>query len=375
LLALVIAATALARSRRLALLAVISFVACLSRPDAILPCFIATVCMSLIETPTRHGLRQLLTFYILPLAVLMLAYLGWKQWYFGSIVPLPALQKLSPWRLYGRPDLVRWILNEVTGFLGYVSPLLTASLIAVLLRPRQQPALVWSALAAVAVFELYLLCVIPVMGFQWRFAFPLLGLIVVAAVASVVPLVAAAIASATHRRLAGMAAAAVLALLIASQVSQFHDMRLNAIKDRDDAAWGTAYGEALAGIDGIKISWTESGGIPYFSRANFLDVAGLNDKYIAYHRFDHDFDSEYLNYLESVGLPDVYIEVPCEYAYGLMSHQPKLAAAYLAVPAAGSHVFYVRRDSPQRSLITERLNAVTARLHDTREAPSCTTGP
>lgn len=371
LLALVIAATGLARAWRLVLLAAVSFVACLSRPDAIVPCFVATVSASLIEAPTRRGIRQLASFYIVPLALLMLAYLGWKQWYFGSIIPLPAFQKLSPLQLYGRADLVRWVLEDITGFLGYVSPLVTASLIAVLLRPRQQPPLVWAVFAAVAVFELYLLCVIPVMGFQWRFAFPLLGLIAVAAIASVIPLIAAATVAATDRRLAAVAATAVMVLLIASPIAQFHEMRVLGIAKREGVAWARAYGEALSGIDGIKVAWTESGGIPYFSRAPFLDLAGLNDKYIAYHRFDADFEAEYPSYLDSVGLPDVYVRVPCGYPYALMSHQPKLAAAYQSVPA-GSHLFYVRRDSPARELIVERLNAVTAHRHDGAEEAACT---
>ena len=59
------------------------------------------------------------------------------------------------------------------------------------------------------------------------------------------------------------------------------------------------------------------------------------------------------------GLPDVYIDAFPEYDYALMARQPAIASRYDPPIGIGIYQVYVKRDSPVRAALSERMRQVS----------------
>ncbi len=340
---------------RLLALAALSFVALLTRADAILPIVVGTAVIALPAGLKRADLMRAALWYAAPLALLIAAYLAWKLATFGAVLPLPAYMKLGPERITRTGRLARWVFNAQSGFVSHVAPLLLAIAVGVLVRPRSQKPVVWAGLAAAGAFFLYMFGVVPVMGFEWRFKAPLMAPLAVAAVAALIPAIDHAVAEASRSAVAKLAAAALIAIMIGANVGTFYVVKM-AVADAPLRPY-IALGRALASLPGLSIAYSEAGAIPYYSGARFLDVAGLNDAFIARNRFRPDFDRTFRTYvLDRYGLPDVWIDPPDEYGYARLARQPDLARHYVRVEAP-PFALYMRRDSPLRDAILDRIAA------------------
>jgi arabinofuranosyltransferase len=339
--------------RRLPWLAGVTFLAFLSRPDALLLGVVGTILVCLVQSNGRRTLRHLALRFMTPIGLAILVYSVAKLLYFGSVVPLPAYMKVRPLAIYTNVASVHFVLGEELAFIAATAPLLLITIAPILLKPCATDTLVWAIVGVTIVFMSYLLLVLPVMSLESRFYCPLLGLLAVSCSIGVARFVTFEEFAPT--RLHGRCAALILVSIVAaSELGTWNVVKRSVASARP--LCNEAIGRAFESFEGISIAGSESGAIPYFSNGRFLDLGGLNDAFIARNRFKPDIVWRFRDYLEGTyGLPDVYLDPFPEYYYASMANQPEIAASYEAPVKVASYAIYVRKDALGRTALVRRL--------------------
>jgi arabinofuranosyltransferase len=282
-----------ARTDRLAAAGLALLVALGLRPEAL---FLA-VLLSVVALPAdvragrwrRHLATLSLTFW-LPLGL----YLAWKWWYFGALVPNPALIKMGGSGLVV-PDGVVAVLEF---FEAHVKLLPWALLALFAARRAEAPRLL--AALMLAAYAAFYLRVDPLMNIHGRFLFPAAPFLFELARPAFVW---------AHERWLGLRRLPLLRLVavpVAFVVAVLPQPEedLQAVKRALRKEWaiapeptltsrpghsghirkvGLALG-AFPGVERLTIASVDAGVLAYCSRARHVDIAGLNDRVIARER-------------------------------------------------------------------------------------------
>ncbi len=261
--------------------------AVLTRPDSILPGAIIAAAAGTALFRRRASWRHWLLL-LLPGALLVLPWLGWKLAYYGSLLPNSFHAKVGP-RL---PLLVNGLLYVLRFLHWYlIWPFLVLGTVGLLARRRQSRPLVWPLAAATGAWFGY---VVLVGGdfMEFRFLVPVVAFLMVL----LAWLVHEGVGRALLRRPLLAALPALVVLVAASALhahrfrTQTRDMTLDSIHrladfygvypDRDWTAIGSRLRTELAGVP-VTLALDPVGAIPYYSGIRTVDLLGLNDPAIA----------------------------------------------------------------------------------------------
>ncbi len=344
-------------------LAALTLLLALARPDAALLGVAAAVARLLaLPQPGNPGFRARLTgagarTYFGALLALGLAFCAWKALTFGRILPLPMYLKFGGSRpIYRDPHLLFAVWGHFLTMLTYAA--LPLGLIMVYLTRAERVGWRFTvSLAASTVYGFYFLSVLPIVSPEWRYYFP--SVVVWTVLACIAAVKLSEVPALSTR---GRAAWLVLAgLLIFCNVGRFNRVR------EDQAAMYQTYapmgelGRALEPLAGERpvAAVTEAGQFPYYSRWRIFDVMGLNDAWVATHRFRHpaELREGFWSYCErQYGLPDLFMPLNPECDYALPERNPSILAQYdaLELRRLGFRV-YVRKQSRLRGSLDRIL--------------------
>jgi hypothetical protein len=263
-----LAALAAYGRERYAWTAVACALAVLARPDGALVALVVSAHYLAARRPAR--LRDAPWPAALLFVVLLLPWLFFSQWQFGSVLPatLFAKQQQGIMAISERfaPGLLRAARNYTTPFPHLLAaPLAALGLVAFVLQARALiPLFLWTA-AYVAAYSL-----LGVTSYFWYYA----PLIPAAAVAVGLGLDAIMNAASRRPRAATLICAALLALIVAGQVANAYQQSLR--PDRRIIAY-TAVGRWLAANTPpqASVGMLEVGIIGYYSGRPIVDFAGL----------------------------------------------------------------------------------------------------
>ena len=306
------------------------------RPDAVLFALVGSLLTLRLAAETFEA-RLIAKFSVL-FGTILAASLTAKFLLIGSIVPLPFFMK-SPFRLFFFEKipfnymLGHWL--ELFSILAAPILILAASFIA---RPWRAGRLFLILTIPSALYVSSLMLAIPVMDVHWRFFFPCYPFLIAAAVYGALKLGAA------YEGGSPRVIALLLIILTFCQAGYFPRVKLEMKTFFEDHAQYARLGAALNSIHGATLATTEAGQLPYFSDWQSIDLAGLNDEFIAKNRFRPDIKNLFANYL-SKKMPDLYVQPPPECWYADMESHPTIRAQYERKAAFGL-VLYLRRNSP-----------------------------
>ncbi len=355
-------------SPRLALsLAALTVLIALARPDALLVGLAAMVAR-LLSAPEGSWKSRLTApparAYLAGLVVLGGLYLLWKQVYFGRILPLPMYVKLGFSRpIYTDPHLIYAVWGHFLTMITYAA--LPMGLILVYLALGDIGWRYRVSLAAATVYGLYFLSVLPIVSPEWRYYFPSVVLWIVLAATALVNLTGDGrrVTDSESVRPPSSVPRQPISWILLSALLVFCNIgRLNRVRD-DQTLMYAAYrpmgelGRALSSLapQHALAAVTEAGQFPYFSRWRIFDVYGLNDAFVATHRFKQPayLREHFWEYTRShYGLPDLVTPLNLECDYALPERNPHIAPLYEPVELhkLGLRV-EVRKDSPLRGEI------------------------
>jgi arabinofuranosyltransferase len=266
-----------------------SFVAFTLRPEALFLPLAILAAQVLLEWNEPRRLLRLLGLLTASFGVPLALYLGWKLWYFGSVIPNPALVKM-PGQGLVRPRGLTSIGNFL---LGHQKIVLLAGLSLLLPRGRGRAAL--TASLVVVAYLLFYLRVDTLMDMHQRFLYPAFPFLLVIALPALRVFVDALLdwKQVTPVRLAlglslfvvvfyanpGQALRRVAGGPTNEQVTDREVHQASVVLRRVGTALAT-YGQ----ISDVTIGSTDAGLLPYFSGARHVDMAGLATRFIAEHR-------------------------------------------------------------------------------------------
>ncbi len=222
----------------------------------------------------------LLPAFFLPLIV----YLVWKYWYFGDLFPNPYYLKVSGSFF---SDLG---YKSVSKYLTLMSPLLILGLISFFLEESRNTLMVVTAIF-VLVNILFFLRVDTIMDYHNRFLYPLTPMLVVLAL----PVLKIGFEGVGRNQGNIIVKMVVLVLFFTIIIGRDYDAKdrffvftLSKMKMMKTPV-NIFYKEYLVanqlarypGIRNLKIAIPDAGLIPYYTRAQVLDVVGLNDTFIS----------------------------------------------------------------------------------------------
>jgi arabinofuranosyltransferase len=360
------AATKIERPASAAILGIVTFIGLLIRPDS--PAFsVPGSVLAILFAVRTHGVavKHFAAFGI-SFASSVTAFLLWKLVIFGAVLPLPALIKFSPAQLYSDGPEFRRMLNLWLGFTGLLAPVGMLGIAGATMLRFKLPRATAPVVAGSLGYAAYLLTTVPIMNFDWRLHYPVLP-----------PLLALSLAlwcEGLSRYKAEIARSHAIAVVITISIiwlaldgaSLANSTRNSAHQDLTMANRHEALGRALAEVPDLTVAYSEAGRLPFYSKAHFFDVAGINDRFIAEHRRIGDIDQVFERYLvEVVGLPDLIVRSPPAYQYASMERLPRLRGQYESSCFDGL-LLYVRSDSPRYEAISAALKGALAR---TSKAP------
>lgn len=240
---------------------------------------LATFCL----VPRSHRLQILkatILFYVLPGAL----YFAWRFHFYGQLMPLPFYLKVgNQTGLAGIRD-VRGYLREIYSLIEML--LFCGGLFLAFNKQRAAIPIILS----MGAFLLFFLAPAHIMGYQWRYLFPLTPLLfLLAALGFSVFLRAFDVMGA---RQFAMPALAMFVLLICLRMQP---QAMDAIANLNEYRDGLASAHRVLGIQlgtlktrGV-LAIGDAGAVPYFSGWKTIDTFGLNNQHIALHGHDASY--------------------------------------------------------------------------------------
>lgn len=320
----------------------------LIRPDTIfftLPAGLVPVCLEVVRGGRKGALLRAMSFLVSAFGVVGV-YMIWKLYYYGHVVPAPALFKA------GLRETIRYptfVLSHWFTFAAAVA--LPAGVIALgagMNRGRLDPH-VLALIGGMILFSLYFLTVLPVMSYQFRYLFP---------VYPIVFLLGAVMADRLLPGNPGRVATGVFALIfVGCNIVGLSESRRNAQEQTERYESYGRLGVELSKLEGLHIALTEAGQLAYFSNAKVTDLLGLNDRTIAMNRHrGRAFAGDFRRYLENeVGLPDLYTVSTREATWASHVVQRDLFVQYYDIVHEQPVLLAVLRDSPHADALREIL--------------------
>lgn len=340
-----------------------AFLSFLSRPDSAffsLGVFFVLITI-LLNVKDYRSLRSFILMAI-PWLASFLIYMTWRFHYFGYLFPNSFYIKVASGvanQQRATPGTYESSLNYVASFVYQV---LFPYLVLVLLLLLMQPQKVKDRLIQIApiclgclFFGLYLLTIVPIQGFLWRFVFPVYPSLLFAAIwyfgnERYEPL-----------QLGNKSLSVILvSLFILWPLGQLpQTLYIKKFRTQFDRV---VVGRSLAGIGGTMFV-SESGALPYYSGWRAADLYGLTSEEIAHHGLSSKI-------LERVN-PDLIMLIvggayDAEKEYGIRGailDKYILDHGFVAVAAIyksedGYHYYFVRRSSALFDTIAQRLQNI-----------------
>ncbi|MEO8342384.1 MAG: hypothetical protein ABI536_01080, partial [Gallionella sp.] len=268
------------------------FLTMLLRPEAIL--LYPVISAAALFTAVRHktGLKPLLAGLLLLLAMGG-AYLAWKYFHFGQLLPNPFYIKASGNTLIS-PDGLQSVHEFINDYFPVLAFALASLLLTVFAHRNMQR---WNRIAVLAgsvfvvMYCLFFMHVDTLMDISGRFLYPLVPLIILLAIPSFSRTMEFFESFSKYKIY-------VLPVLMLAFLFAFGGRGIFKIEDRIN--WLTSHQAAPARVTPmqkeyliskalarfppireVRIAFADSGVMPYFSGAIWLDVVGLNDGFIA----------------------------------------------------------------------------------------------
>jgi arabinofuranosyltransferase len=263
------------------------FLATLTRPESVIVAGLIILHL-LIRVPARMRARVIVAAAIT--GAVGVAYLAWTAWYFGDWLPNSFYVKVDqPGALPG--------LDYVIGWLRYFAarPPTYLGVIGWLVIPRRQWAVIVPYLSVLALAVFYLF-VSPLMGYGYRFLFPITCLLDLLITTGLIALIVRmhdrlfrrkrALRSPVRRAGVMVVLATALAFLGLDFWIGGYSMWLDTQSQNSPQAFANqrTIGLLLRDVEGIqhvKVAFGDAGRIAYYSDSQFLDVVGLNENTIA----------------------------------------------------------------------------------------------
>jgi len=268
------------------------FLTMLLRPEAAL--LYPVILIASVTAAIRHkySLRPVIVGFV-TLSVLCSVYLAWKYLHFGQLLPNPYYLKAAGRTLFNQSGL-RTIKSFLIDY-DLLLMLAIASLVLIIIADPPVPR--WNKIAAllgtifVVVYCFFFSHVDTLMNIYGRFLYPLVPIIILLAN----PILAKVLGRIEHvdfYKLPVLPAIIIVFLLLfgSTHITNL-DSRIKHLSRRDHPQAGEflmqkeyRLAKALASFPNIKevrIAFADSGVIPYFSGAIWLDVTGLNDGFLA----------------------------------------------------------------------------------------------
>jgi arabinofuranosyltransferase len=338
----------------------VAFAAGLARPDSfafLVGLFLGLLAFFVLQR--RHAASRRLALAALVFAVPGSLYMVWRVRYFGYFFPNTFYIKLdrgATWIKLSGVEYAASFLVEI--LLPYL--LLAGLLLAAGLRGEGRATLLADAFRATPILfgallhGLYLLTLVPIQGFFWRYAFPVFPAFLYA-VARIFPQYRPEPGTVRRVALHWLAVAFFVAwnLRFLPEVSYHEKYRTQ--HDR------VAVGRALAGTEATMLT-TAAGAVPYYSGWKAVDTMGLVSEEVAH----HGVSAQLLQDLD----PDLVVfrsPWPEKLVFKERSHRATeeymLSRGYFAVAAVhrsfGYHLYlFVRQDSPLFDELARRLLSI-----------------
>ena len=356
-------------------LALLALLVVLTRPEALLPIAVTPLCA--IPLLPRHRRLSLLALFFSTLAILLAVDLFFNVRYFGTPVPLAFYIKA----VHGYQDYV-WLLNPFAANLSFFSIASPALLAIALFARRQDLRRLLLFLLPLAVLLLYLLTVMQIMGTGARYYAPFLPFLLLPALL----LTDQALTLPPHPLASRISfprlAAAVLTLLLCN--AQYADHIFGPLGTRlarhhhvwDPPTFAIAADQplqsprdpwpsyrAVARIaaslpPGSRLALTEVGLVGASSpQIDLLDMAGLNNDFLAHHHFNRDYI--FNQHPDLIWLP----HTDYTRSYGLFCTDPRLLRDYTVYADAFLFGIAVRKQSPFHDQVVAALEPEFARLY------------
>ena len=229
----------------------------------------------------RKNYRKLGRFIIsgLPFLLIFVIYMLWRTKYFGYFFPNTFYIKL-----YQGPSLLKkGGVDYLASFLLYILLPYLISLFYLFLKNYDQSKLlkILPTLMGCLFFSIYLMTIIPLQGFAWRFIFPIFPAFLAAGINY--------FSNLTTNQLKPLNRLMSIVMLIFFSAWTLY--RLPATIDEKKGrtqADRVAVGKKLAGTHGTMFV-SESGALPYYSDWKAVDLLGLNSVEIAHRGLSPDF--------------------------------------------------------------------------------------
>ena len=367
-------------SRQSLFLALLAVLAVLTRPEAILPVALTPLCA--IPLLPRARRLPLLSLFFTILGVLLAADLLINRAYFGTPVPLAFYIKA----VHGYEGYL-WLLNPFAANLSFFSMAAPALLAIVLFSRRHQLRVLLLFLLPLAGILLYLLSVLQIMGPGARYYVPFLPFLLLPALLVTDEALTRVQPSTTTPAplapvsFARLCSAIVILLCSNTQYAEHIFGPLGSLLARNHRVWDRpvltiaadqplqgppdiwlVY-ESFASIaaklpPGSRLALTEVGIVGAASpQADLLDMAGLNNAFLARHHFD-------MPYIFSQQ-PDLIWLPHFDYSrsYGIFCTDPQLLRDYTVYADAFIFGIAVRKQSPFHDQIVALLEPEFARLY------------
>ena len=355
--------------RILAFIGIAAFVALLLRPEAVFIPIAITLVILLSRDDRAVRMRRELPYLYVAFGVPTLIYLIWKFWYFGSIVPNPALLKVPTSGAWLRPRGLQAIQEYFDGH----RYLLLAAAASLLVTAGRKDMGRLTAAVLVAMYTVFYLRVDPLMNNSDRFLFPVTALLLYLAL----PIVTYIIGFTIGSRLATPGKVAIAVLVLCALLYRLPDMpaayrwiyatRNASNQEPEERLEPLARSLALfPGIDKLSIASVDAGLVPYYTRAYHIDIAGLNTRYLA-----QEQDVQKLSNYIFARHPDLIIYRTRKdggyvtYGHGHLGDERTWAANagwddYLYAgtadqPDAHRLNIFVRRDAPNRDALVDYI--------------------
>jgi hypothetical protein len=216
----------------------------------------------------------------------LLVYLAWKYWYFGSIIPNSFYVKAASSSVAvpsGIQSVFAFVINHLL--------LIAAAAWSLCIKCNRSEKRLFAFLFC-GIYTLFFVRVDTIMDVYGRFLYPLTALVVYLSIPTMVKLYE----TFGKLHIVGSVKAIIVALAIIqivghNSIRQTLESSMNILRktDRyefDNSLMQKEYRASIAlsafdNIANIKIACPDAGVLSYFTRSPFVDVVGLNDRFIA----------------------------------------------------------------------------------------------
>ena len=273
----------------------------LARPDLLLVSGILYTVIKLYKSKSIYEFIRLSYVYYSLCVSMGGAYLLWKYFYFGDILPLPAYMKSDPGRAI---EFLRFIFSWQLKFLAY-SAVPVLMILFSLLNTEAKKEFYTGLLISVLSFAIYLFTVTPAMNFHFRYQMAIFIPTVILSMYGLRLILENVIDTSKYSIIVF---SLVCTIVVLHNVGRFTDIRNESQSLHNGKSQRVELAKEIRSIDDLVLAGSQAGRLPYFSGVTHIDILGLNTKFVAYNRYSSsNFRKDLADYIYDNKLPDIYM--------------------------------------------------------------------